>query len=80
MNFELYLANLCAYGLQIAILTLIAGLLRRLFRLRTPKVVLAYWQALLAVLLLLPVLEPWRPVASTTSVAAGFHIDLGGCA
>ena len=80
MTFELFLANLWAYGLQIAVLTLTAGLLRHLFRLRNPQVVLAYWQALLAVLLLLPWLEPWTPVASTASGAAGFHITFGSIA
>jgi TonB family protein len=80
MTFELFLANLWAYGLQIAVLTVTAGLLRHLFRLRTPKVVLAYWQALLAVLLLLPWLEPWTPVASTASGAAGFLITFGSIA
>ncbi|PYT30875.1 MAG: hypothetical protein DMG57_06950 [Acidobacteria bacterium] len=80
MNFELYLANLWAYGLQVAILTLTAGLLCRLFQLRTPKVVLTCWQALLAVLLLLPVLEPSTPAALTASGAAGFRITFGSLA
>ena len=73
MTTELWLGNLAAYGLQVAILVLAGGVLMRLFRIRSPLAVLAFWQTLLAACLLLPALEPWRPPLSAgpgTSTAA----------
>ena len=68
----LWLANLWAYSLQVAILTALAALLARLVRLRSPGAVLGYWQVVLAACLLLPLLEPWRPFPA--AVPAGFSI------
>src|SRR5208282_2556305 len=42
-----------------------------LFRLRAPRVLLAYWQGLLVICLVLPVLQPWRPPVVGTSIADG---------
>jgi TonB family protein len=42
-----------------------------LFRLRAPHVLLAYWQGLLVICLVLPLLQPWRPPAIASSVTDG---------
>jgi bla regulator protein blaR1 len=59
------LANLGAYSFQIALLALSGALVARSMRVRAPRVMLAYWQGLLAVCLLLPALQPWRSKAAT---------------
>lgn len=60
MSIENLTALLVAYTLQIALLLAVGLLLPALFRLRLPRVRLAYWQGLLAVILLLPLFQP-RP-------------------
>jgi len=56
-----WFGNLAAWSAQSAILIVAAGAAAWLFRLRMPRVRLAYWQALLALCILLPAVEPWRP-------------------
>jgi TonB family protein len=56
----MWLENLAAYSLQMAALILAGTALVYLFRLKAPTVLLVFWQALLAVCLLLPVIQPWR--------------------
>lgn len=56
----MWLENLAAYSLQVAALVLAAGALTRLFRVKAPAALLAFWQILLAICLLLPVVQPWR--------------------
>jgi D-alanyl-D-alanine endopeptidase (penicillin-binding protein 7) len=65
MSLPAALANLGAYSFQIALLALSGALLARSMRLRAPRVMLAYWQGLLAICLLLPALQPWRSKATT---------------
>ncbi len=60
MSAPLWLQNLFAYCVQITGLALAGLLLPRLLRLRTPRVLYFYWQALLAACLLLPLLESWK--------------------
>jgi len=60
MSAQLWLQNLISYSLQIAGLALAGTLLPRALRLHTPRLLLFYWQALLAVCLLLPLVEPWE--------------------
>ena len=60
MSFPLWFQNLLSYSLQIAGLALAGGLLPRALRLRAPRALYFYWQALLAVSLLLPLVEPWQ--------------------
>jgi TonB family protein len=60
MSAQLWLQNLISYSLQIAGLALAGVLLPRALRLRTPRLLYFYWQALLAVCLLLPLLQPWQ--------------------
>jgi TonB family protein len=64
-----WLNNLIAYTLQIAILASAGTLLAYLFRLRVPRVALCYWQLLLVGCMLLPCLQPWahpRIISSVT--------------
>ncbi len=60
-------ANLVSYALQTGAVLLIGLFAPRVLRLRAPGVALRYWQLLLATVLLLPFLQPWR-VASAGSV------------
>jgi TonB family protein len=55
-----WLGNLVAYSVQVALVVLVGGLAAAVLRLKQPRVVLAYWQALLVACLLLPLLEPWQ--------------------
>jgi bla regulator protein blaR1 len=57
------LANVASYSLQVAVLALVGGLVAWLMRVRAPGAMLAYWQGLLALCLLLPVVQPWGPAA-----------------
>ncbi len=54
--------NLLSYAIQVFVVLLVGLTAPRLLRLRSPSVALRYWQGLLAALLLLPVLQPWRIV------------------
>src|SRR5580704_9911742 len=60
MNTPLWFSNLLFWSAQVAVLALAAALLPRLLQLRQPRVLLAYWRALLAVALLLPAIQPWH--------------------
>jgi bla regulator protein blaR1 len=60
MSPETIAAGLTAYSLQVALLLGVGLLLPGLLRLALPRVRLAYWQGLLAAILLLPLLQP-RP-------------------
>lgn len=53
-------ANVGAYALQAFVLLAVGLLLPALLKLRDPRVGLRYWQGLLAVILLLPLLQPWH--------------------
>ena len=52
--------NLAAYSIQVALLVAVGGGAAAALRLKQPRVLLAYWQALLAAAVLLPLLEPGR--------------------
>jgi beta-lactamase regulating signal transducer with metallopeptidase domain len=62
MNTPLWFSNLLFWSAQVAVLALAAAFLPRLLQLRQPRVLLAYWRALLAVAFLLPVIQPWHRV------------------
>ena len=75
MSASWWLGNLTAYSIQVALMVAASGLMVATLRLRQPRVMLAYWQALLATCVLLPALEPWQQAglvagASATSVRA----------
>jgi len=76
MNVSLWVDNLAAYSLQVLLLVVVAGVLPRAFRLRAPRVMLAYWQGVLMLCLLLPALQPWRsessvPLHTDSATASG---------
>jgi periplasmic protein TonB len=64
---SLWLQNLLSYSLQIAAIALAGALLLRLLRIRLPQVRLFCWQALLALCILLPAVQPWRPASRGVS-------------
>jgi len=84
MSPPLWFANFLAYCLQVLLLVVVGTALPALFRLRAPHVLLAYWQGLLVICLVLPGLQPWRPPAVASSLADGmvsisFHgVPAGG--
>jgi beta-lactamase regulating signal transducer with metallopeptidase domain len=59
--------NLAAWSLQAGVLALAAALLSRLLPVDRPPARLALAQALLAAVLLLPLVQPWHAVAATVS-------------
>ena len=69
MNTPLWFSNLSFWSAQVAVLALAAGFLPRLLQLRQPRVLLAYWRALLAVAFLLPVIQPWHRMPSFGAIA-----------
>ena len=60
-----WLGNLLEYSLQVMLLITAGGLLAAVFRLREPRLRLAYLQTLLACCLLLPLVQPWRESVAT---------------
>ncbi|MCY4585953.1 MAG: M56 family metallopeptidase [Bryobacterales bacterium] len=60
-----WLGNLFDYSLQVMLLITAGSLLAVAFRLREPRVRLAYRQTLLACCLLLPLVQPWRESVAT---------------
>jgi beta-lactamase regulating signal transducer with metallopeptidase domain len=62
----LWLRNIGFYSLQIVLIA--GGLLLHVLRIRIPKARLICWQMLLAVCLLLPAIEPWRPLNVDSSL------------
>jgi beta-lactamase regulating signal transducer with metallopeptidase domain len=59
----MWFSNLLFWGVQVALLAGAAAILPRLFRLQQPRVLLAYWRALLVLSFALPVVQPWQHVA-----------------
>jgi beta-lactamase regulating signal transducer with metallopeptidase domain len=68
MNTPLWFSNLLFWSAQVAVLALAAAFLPRLLQLRQPRVLLAYWRALLAVAFLLPVIQPWHRVPAFSTI------------
>lgn len=60
MNAAIVLHNLTAYSLQLLLIVAVGGVLPPIFRLRSPRARLIYWQALLVCCLALPAVEPWN--------------------
>jgi len=68
MNMPLWFSNLLFWSAQVALLVLVAGFLPRLFQIRQPQVLLAYWRALLLITLVLPFVQPWHRLPSIARV------------
>ena len=73
----LWLRNLMAYVLQTSLLVLAGTALLYALRLRLAQARLLCWQGLLAVCLLLPAIEPWRPVSIDGSIQIAMR-TIGG--
>ncbi len=71
-SLELALANLTAWSLQIGVLALAAAALACLVPVERPGVRLALGQSLLALMLVLPLVQPWR----VTSAAVSWSVSL----
>ena len=78
MEIPLWLNNLTAYSLQIAILAAAGTLLAHLFRLRLPRVTLLYWQMLLLVCLIVPILQRWEHPVSRRMIFRGASPIIAG--
>jgi TonB family protein len=61
-------SNLLAWSLQVLAVVLVAGPLPWLLRLHDPSARHAYWRALLAACLLLPLLQPWHAAGGPIGV------------
>ena len=68
---ELALRNLLAWSLQVAVLALAAAAVGRVAPVERPSVRLAFGQALLALVLLLPLVQPWSTAAAVVDVTLG---------
>jgi beta-lactamase regulating signal transducer with metallopeptidase domain len=68
MNMPLWFSNLLFWSAQVALLVLAAEFLPRLFQIRQPQVLLAYWRALLLITLVLPFVQPWHRLPSIAPV------------
>lgn len=70
MSPDLWLENLAAYSVQIALLVTAAAVLASALRLRNPNALYRGWQLLLVVSLAVPLLQPWREAALARSGGA----------
>jgi beta-lactamase regulating signal transducer with metallopeptidase domain len=68
MTTALWFSNLLFWSAQVALLALAAAFLPRLFQIRQPRVLLAYWRALLAICLVLPVIQPWHRLPGVAAI------------
>ena len=72
MDTNLWIHNIAGYSLQVAVLVAVGSLLPILLRFRRPRIMLAYWQVLLATCLLLPAIQTWQvPPAGQVAQAGG---------
>lgn len=82
MSAAVWLGNVFAHALQVAVLVVVGAVLARLTRVRSPGALLAWWQMLLLAAVALPVLQPWPSgrierdgsaveIAATTAAPAG---------
>ena len=75
MSADYWLGNLAAWSMQAAICVAGGGLAAWAFRLRVPRIRLAYWHALMAICLLLPAWEPWQHAADAQVVFTTLAAD-----
>jgi beta-lactamase regulating signal transducer with metallopeptidase domain len=75
MNMPLWFSNPLFWSVQVALLVLVAGFLPRLFQIRQPQVLLAYWRALLIITLVLPFVQPWHRLPSISPMMVSSNAD-----
>ena len=68
------LANLLAYSVQFAVLAVTATLVVQLVRLRAPLPTLRFWQAILALSILVPIMQPVITPATPSSALQLFSV------
>ena len=71
MDTNLWLNNVAGYSLQVAVLVAVGSLLPILLCFRRPRIMLAYWQVLLATCLLLPAIQTWQARPAGQAAQAG---------
>ncbi len=73
MNVELWMDNLFAWSLQVAVLIAASAVLLFFLKLRNPRILLSCWRGLFAICLLLPVIQAWKPLQriAGASMASG---------
>ena len=71
MDTNLWLNNVAGYSLQVAVLVAVGSLLPILLRFRRPRIMLAYWQVLLATCLLLPAIQTWQATPAGQAAQVG---------
>ena len=72
--------NLISYSLQLAVLAAAGLLLPLVLRMRAPRTVHGYLQAVLAICLLLPLVQPWREMARPATDVYTLTVAAGGAA
>ena len=80
MSTDLLLDNLVAHWLQAGSIATVAMLGVALFRVRVPRVRLILWQALLLLMIALPVIQPWQPITPPAMAVAEAHLPGVGLA
>ena len=74
MTLHLLLMNLANYSVQIGAVILAGSVAPLLLRVRRPDIMLVYRQALLAVCLLLPFVQPWNHPSIDSSVEVSMGV------
>jgi beta-lactamase regulating signal transducer with metallopeptidase domain len=77
---DLVLRNLLAWSVQVAVLALAAAAVGRVAPIERPATRLAFGQALLALVLLLPLVQPWPAAAAAVDVTLGAASPAAGSA
>jgi len=77
MSASWWLGNLVAYSIQVAVVVAAGGLAAAALRLKQPRVMLAYWQAILAACLLLPLLQVWQRTGTHPAPVVGSMTIIG---
>ena len=76
MNTPIWFSNLVLWSAQVALVAATAALLSSLFRIRQPRVLLAYWRALIVACLLLPAAQPWHRLPSPRATTSTPYIEV----
>lgn len=72
----LWLRDLVAYSIQAAVIVGVGVVMARVLRLRMARVRHFYWQALLAVCVFLPLLQPWRAEVLESSGSTLVNVNM----
>ncbi len=78
MNPPFWCRNLLVYSLQIALMGGAGVLLPRCLKLRAPRVLYGYWQAVLGLCLLAPLVQPWRHAETASGISASSRLIFRG--